>query len=159
MDAKNIIQQGERAKYFVRSDKWNFNFEENSYYLEIIYGMMGQKITIPKSEFQYLNDHWLFSFPTTDMVGPVKARLVMELFDPDCPEDVRQEVDEQVIAFVVTTPCPKLLRCPCDGKTHEIVYERTEESDVAERYARLADKNGTRFRNSEGGYLYVLRNL
>ena len=159
MDTKNIIQQGERAKYFVRSDKWNFNFEENSYYLEILYGMMGKKITIPKSEFQYLNNHWIFSFPTTGMVGPIKARLVMELFDPDCPDDTRQEVDEQYIAFVVTTPCPQFLKCPCDSETHEIVYERTEQSDIAERYARLADKDGNRFRNSEGGYLFVLRNI
>lgn len=159
MDAKNIIQQGERAKYFVASNKWNFNFEENSFYLEILYGMFGQKITIPKSQFQYLNDHWVFSFPTTDMVGPVKARLVMEIFDPDCPDDVRQEVDEQFIAFVVTTPCPKLISCPCSGEEHDIVYERTEQSDIAERYARLADKNGRRFRTSDGGYLFVLRNL
>ena len=107
MEAKDIIMQGERAKYFVRSDKWNFNFEENSFYLEILYGMMGGKITIEKSDFQYLDGRWVFSFPTDDMIGPVKARLVMELFDPDCPEDVRQEVDEQYIAFVITTPFPQ----------------------------------------------------
>jgi hypothetical protein len=159
MDTKDIIQQGERAKYFVRSDKWNFNFEENSFYLEILYGMMGQKLTIPKSEFQYLDGHWVFSFPTTGMIGPVKARLVMEIFDPDCPDDVRQEVDEQYIAFVVTTPCPQFLRCPACGEVHEIVYERTEQSDIAERYARLADKDGNRFRTADGGYLFVLRNI
>jgi hypothetical protein len=159
MEAKDIIMQGERAKYFVRSDKWNFNFEENSFYLEILYGMMGGKITIEKSDFLYLDGRWVFSFPTDDMIGPVKARLVMEIFDPDCPEDVRQEVDEQYIAIVVTTPCPQLLRCPaCDGE-HDIVYERTEQSDIAERYARLADKNGNRFRTSDGGYLFVLRNI
>lgn len=159
MDAKIIIQQGERAKYFVRSDKWNFNFEENDYHLEILYGMMGKKIIIPKSEFKYLNDHWLFSFPTTGMVGPIKARLVMEIVDVDCPDDTRQEVDEQYIGFVITTPCPQFLRCPCNKGAHEIVYERTEESDIAERYARLADKNGTRFRDLEGDYLFVLRNI
>ena len=160
MDEKFIIQQGERAKYFVKSNKWNFNFEENSYYLEILYGMFGQKITIQKSDFQYLDDKWVFSFQTTGMVGPVKARLVMELFDPDCPDDTREEVDEQYIAFVVNTPCPRLLRCPaCCVKDREIIYERTEASDIAERYARLADKNGNRFRTSDGGYLFVLRNL
>jgi hypothetical protein len=159
MEAKNIIQQGERAKFFVRSDKLNFNFEENSYHLEIIYGMFGQKITIPKSEFQYLNEHWVFSFPTDDIIGPVKARLVMELFDPDCPDDTREEVDEQYIAFVVTNPCPQFLRCPCDSCEHEIVYERTEASDVAERYARLCDKDGVRLKTSDGGYLFVLRNI
>ena len=159
MDKKNIIMQGERAKYFITSKKSNFNFDENSFYLEIIYGMQGKKITLQKSDFLYLDGRWVFSFPTDDMIGPVKARLVMEIFDPDCPEDVRQEVDEQYIAFVVTTPCPQFLRCPaCDGE-HDIVYERTEQSDIAERYARLADKNGNRFRNSDGGYLFVLRNI
>jgi hypothetical protein len=157
MDAKNIIMQGERAKYFVRSDKWNFNFEENNYWLEIIYGMQGKKITIPKSEFLYLNDHWLFSFPTTDIVGAVKARLVMEIFDPDCPDGLRQEVDEQYIAFVVSNPCPQFFKCPCVGGDHEIVYERTEESDIGNRYARLCDCDGVRFRTEGDGFLYVLR--
>ena len=51
MDARNIIPQGERAKYIVKSDKLNFNFEEYNYRLEIIYGMMNQKIVIKKDEF------------------------------------------------------------------------------------------------------------
>ena len=159
MDTKNIIQQGERAKYFVRSDKWNFNFEESSYHLEIIYGMTKQKIIIPKSGFKYLNGHWFFSFTTDNIIGAVKARLVMEISDIDCPDDVRQEVDEQYIAFVVTDPCPQFLRCPCNRGTHEIVYERTEESDIGERYARLCDMNGNPLADAEGGYLFVLRNL
>ena len=159
MDTKNIIQKGERAKYFVRSDKWNFSFEENSYHLEIIYGMMGKKITIKKSEFKLLNGHWVFSFPTDDMIGAVKARLVMEIFDPECPQDTREEVDEQYIAFVVNTPCPQFLKCPkCDG-VHEIVYERTEESDIGNRYARLCDKNGQPFVTDDDGYLFVLRDF
>ena len=76
MDTKNIINQGERAKYFIRSDKLNFNFEENDYHLEILYGMTGRKITIPKSDFLYINNKWLFSFPTQGIVGPIKARMV-----------------------------------------------------------------------------------
>lgn len=161
MDEKFIIQQGERAKFFVKSMKNNFNFEENSYYLEIIYGMQGRKIMIPKSEFLYLNNRWVFSFPTTDIIGPVKARLVMELFDPDCPDDTREEVDEQYIAFVVSNPCPKFFKCPpcCKTQDRDIIYERTEASDIAERYAVMADKDGVRFRTSDGGYLFVLRNL
>ena len=107
MNEKMIIPQGERAKYFVKSDKWNFSFEENNYRLELLYGMAGRKITIPKSEFQYLSNRWLFSFPTNDMIGPVKARLVMDIIDPDCPEGVRVEVDEQIIGFVVSASCPR----------------------------------------------------
>ena len=160
MDEKFIIQQGERAKFFVKSMKNNFNFEENSYYLEILYGLQGKKIVIPKSEFQYLNNRWVFSFPTTDIVGKVTARLVMELFDPDCPDDLREEVDEQFIAFVVSNPCPKFFRCPkCCKQDRDIVYERTEASDIAERYAILADYDGVRFETTDGGYLFVLRNL
>jgi hypothetical protein len=158
MDAKNIIQQGERAKYFVRSDKLNFNFEENSYHLEIIYGMMGQKITIPKSEFQYLNEHWVFSFPTDKMVGPVVARLHMDIHDPDCPNSIRQEIDDQVIAFIVTVPFPNLLKCPIIEGSKEIIYERTEQSDIAERYARLCDRNHNPLKTSNGEYMFVLRN-
>lgn len=159
MDQNNIIMQGERAKYFIRSDKWNFNFFENSFYLELIYGMQGEKITLHKSDFLYINERWIFSFPTDDIVGAVKARLVMEIFDPDCPDDVRQEVDEQYIAFVITNPCPQFFKCPCTGGDHDIVYERTEQSDIGERYARLTGRNGKHLRTSDGGYLFVLRNI
>ena len=158
IDSKFIIPQGETAKYFVEWNNQNFNLEKNAFRLEIIYGMMGKKITIPKSEFLYLNDHWLFSFPTKDIVGAVKARMIMELFDPDCAEDTREEVDEQYIAFVITDPCPQFFKCPpCCGKDHDVTYTRTEASDIGERYAVLADKNGNRFLTADGGYLYVLR--
>ena len=157
MDAKQVIQQGERAKYIVKSNRADFDFGVNDYHLEIIYGMMRKKITIQKSDFLYLNGKWIFSFPTTDIVGPVKARLVMEIFDPDCPDGVREEVDEQYIAFVITNPCPQFFKCPCTGGDHEIVYERTEESDIGNRYARLCDCDGQPFRTADDGYLYVLR--
>ena len=157
MDAKNIIPQGERAKYYVRSEKWNFSFEDNVYYLEIIYGLFGQKIVIPKTDFLFLNGMHLFSFPTDDIVGPVKARLVMDIVDPDCPDDVRQEVDEQYIGFVISQPCPQFFKCPkcCGGK--EIIYTRTEESDFGEKYALLCDKNGVPFATSEDEYLCIIR--
>ena len=160
MNIKNIIPQGERAKYFVKSDKWNFSFEENNYRLELLYGMAGRKITIPKSEFQELSGRWLFSFPTDQMVGPVKARLVMDIIDPDCPDGVRVEVDEQIIGFVVSASCPRFMKCPkCCGEGKEIIYERTEESDIGERYAFLCDKDGVRFETSDGGYILCLRNI
>ena len=160
MNEKMIIPQGERAKYFVKSEKWNFSFEENNYRLELLYGMAGKKIVIPKSEFQYLSNRWLFSFPTNDMIGPVKARLVMDIIDPDCPEGVRVEVDEQIIGFVVSASCPRFMKCPkCCGGTGEIIYERTEESDIGEQWAFLCDKDGVRFETSDGGYILCKRNI
>ena len=79
MDAKFLIQQGERAKYIVESNRADFDFEENDYFLEICFGMMGQKLTIPKSKFQKLGDYWVFSFPTDGMTGKLTARLVMQI--------------------------------------------------------------------------------
>lgn len=158
MDTKNIIQQGERAKYIVSSHKSDFDFEHDDFVLEILFGMLGNKIIIPKSEFLYLNGHWVFSFPTEKMVGPVVARLHMDIHDPDCPNSIRQEIDDQVIAFIVTVPFPNLLKCPIIEGSKEIIYERTEQSDIAERYARLCDRNHNPLKTSNGEYMFVLRN-
>ena len=159
MDAKNIIMQGERAKYFISSQKPDFSLEDNDYYLEIVYGVQNKKITIPKSEFLYLNEKWLFSFPTTDIIGPVNARLVMEIPDESCPNGIRQEIDEQYIGIVITAPCPRFVMCPACSGGHEIEYERTEESDIGDRYARLCDKDGHPIKTVTDGFIYVLRNI
>ena len=87
--------QGERAKYFISSKREDFSLTDDNFRLELCYGAQGKKITIPKSEFLYLSSRWLFSFPTTGIIGPVKARLVMEIPDETCPNGIRQEIDEQ----------------------------------------------------------------
>lgn len=153
MDAKNIIQQGERAKYIVTSNRQDFDFGQNDYYLELHYGMMGKKTVIQKSEFQNLNDNWVFSFDTSEMVGKLIARLVMTI-------DGREEVDEQYIAVVISTPCPQFMKCPkCDNTKHDVTYKRTDESDIGEKYAILCDKDGTPILTSNDEYLCILRSI
>ena len=153
MDEKNIIQQGERAKFIVTSQREDFDFGVNDYHLEIIYGMMGAKITIEKTDFQKLDDYWVFSFPTDNIVGKVKARLVMEIGD-------RQEVDEQYIGVVISTPCPQFFRCPkCESVGHDVTYERTEESDIGEKYAILCDRDGVPIMTTDDEYICVLRTI
>ena len=153
MDAKQIIQQGERAKYIVKSNRADFDFGENDFYLEIIYGMMGSKITIEKTDFQKLDDYWVFSFPTDNIVGKVMARLVMEIGD-------RQEVDEQYIGVVISTPCPQFFKCPkCESVGHDVTYERTEESDIGDKYAMLCDLNGVPIMTTDDEYICVLRTI
>ena len=153
MDEKNIIQQGERAKFIVTSQREDFDFGENDFYLEIIYGMMGSKITIEKTDFQKLDDYWVFSFPTDNIVGKVMARLVMQIGD-------RQEVDEQYIGVVISTPCPQFFRCPnCESVGHDVTYERTEESDIGEKYAILCDRDGLPIMTSDDEYICVLRTI
>ena len=153
MDAKQIIQQGERAKYIVKSNREDFDFGVNDYHLEIVYGSRGQKITIEKKDFQLLDDYWVFSFPTEDIIGKVMARMVMKIGD-------RQEVDEQYIGMVVASPCPQFFRCPkCDSVGHDVTYIRTEESDIGEKYAMLCDCNGVPIMTSDDEYICVLRTI
>lgn len=153
MDAKHIIQQGERAKYIVTSNRADFDFGENDFYLEIIYGMMGAKITIEKTDFREIDGQWVFSFPTDEIIGKVKARLVMEIGD-------RQEVDEQYIGVVISTPCPQFFKCPkCESVGHNVTYERTEESDIGEKYAILCDRDGVPIMTTDDEYICVLRTI
>lgn len=167
-----IVQQGERLKYIVTSQNPNFNMEEDDFYLEIIYGMRQKKLTIPKSEFLYgTGGEFVLMFDTDGMIGKITARMVWQCHDTDsAPKDIRQEVDEQVIAFVVNTPRPTMLLCPAESDGHDVRYERTEESDIAAMYMRLCatetvtpETGGEPYniyrplitRNDE--YIYVLR--
>ena len=153
MDSKQIIYQGERAKYIVTSQREDFDFGVNDYHLEIIYGMMGSKITIEKTDFLEIDGQWVFSFPTNNIVGKVMARLVMQIGE-------RQEVDEQYIGVVISSPCPQFFRCPkCESVGHDIAYERTEESDIGEKYAILCDRDGVPIMTSDDEYICVLRTI
>ena len=151
----------------------NLNLEEDDFYVELRYGMMGKKLVIPKSEFLYgTGGEFIMLFPTDGMVGKVTARFVWQCHDTDSsPNNQRQEVDEQIIAFVVTSPCPQLVICPkCSSEDHDVRYERTDEPDIAAMYLRLCatevvtpESGGEPYtiyrplitRNDE--YIYVLR--
>ena len=139
MDEKNIIQQGEKVKYIVTSTNPNFDMETCDFYVEIIYGYRRNKIMIPKSDFLYgTGGEYVMMFSTDRMIGKVTARLVWQCHDTDSsPDNQRQEVDEQVIAFVVSTPNPQLLICQKSDSGHDVRYERTEEPDIASLYVRL----------------------
>lgn len=140
MTENDIIQQGEKVKYIVTSRNPNFNIEEDDFRVELIYGMMGKKLVIQKSEMAPSpGSEYIMQFSTSGMVGKVVARTVFYVHDADIdPDGEREEVDEQVICFVVTTPCPTFLNCPkCSSEGHDIHFERTEEPDIAAMYLRL----------------------
>jgi hypothetical protein len=155
----DIIQRGELVKYIANSKREDFDFGVNDFHLEIIYGMRGSVLTIPKSAFLGSSEGYVFSFDTTPMVGRIKARLVMQIPDTDVPDSIRQEIDEQVIGFVVDTPCPKFFCCPCPSGNHSITYVRTEQSDITDKYVRLLDYYDRPLTSSEGFYLYALRDV
>ena len=121
--AVNVIQQGEQAVFVVKSNRVNFSFDDNDFRLEIIYNMAGQRVTILKKDLEKVEGKWRFSFDTSNMIGQLTARLTMYMNDPDCPDDERPEVDEQLIGFVATTPCTRLHQCPKCGGEHDVTYE------------------------------------
>lgn len=121
--AVNVIPQGEQAVFSVKSNRVNFSFDDNDFRLEIIYGMAGQRVTILKKDLEKVEGKWQFSFDTSNMIGQLTARLTMYMNDPDCPDDERPEVDEQLIGFVATTPCTRLHQCPKCGGQHDVTYE------------------------------------
>ena len=121
--AVNVIPQGEQAVFVVKSNRVNFSFDDNDFRLEIIYGMAGQRIVLLKKDFEVVEGQWQFSFDTSNMIGQLTARLTMYMNDPDCPDDERPEVDEQLIGFVATTPCTRLHQCPKCGGEHDVTYE------------------------------------
>ena len=121
--AMNVIPQGEQAVFSVKSNRMNFSFDDNDFMIEIIYGMAGQRVTILKKDLEKVEGKWRFSFDTSNMIGQLTARLTMYMNDPDCPDDERPEVDEQLIGFVATTPCTRLHQCPKCGGQHDVTYE------------------------------------
>ena len=121
--AVNVIPQGEQAVFVVKSNRVNFDLGENDFKLEIIYGMSGQRIVLLKKDFERVEGQWQFSFDTSDLIGQLTARMTLYMADLDCPDDIRPEVDEQLIGFVATTPCTRLHQCPKCGGQHDVTYE------------------------------------
>ena len=167
-----IFQKGDKVKAIITSQNKHLDMEACDFYVEIVYGMRGNKLTIQKSDMLYGTDgEYVMVIDTTPMVGKLVSRFVWYCIDTDVdPDNRRQEVDEQIIGFVAATPCPQLIVCPkCDSEGHDVRYEWTDEPDIAAKYLRLVatetviPEHGEPYtiyrplvtRNDE--YIYVLR--
>ena len=139
-----IIQQGDKAKFRVTNERPDFEFTTMDFHLELLYGMQGKSLTIPKSECLVEDDSaCVFSFPSDEMVGYVIARMVMEVKDDDEPSGVRQEVDEQMLCFVAAEPCVKLhANIGCEDRDHDVKYEYVPYGEESSVYVILRDVNG-----------------
>lgn len=136
----NIFQQGDKAKFIITSQNLNLDMEACDFYVEIIYGMRSEKITIRKEDMLYGTDgEFVMILDTSDIIGKMTARFVWYAIDTDCdPDNRRKEVDEQIIGFVVNTPCPQFFCCQkCSSEGHDVRYELTDEPDIAAKYLRL----------------------
>lgn len=158
MDCKNILMQGDEAKYQIMIDADGFNMETDDFQIELLYGMMGKKLTIKKSDTIFSVDGFFFVFQTDEMVGRVTARCTYYIPDIDCADGLRTEVDEQLLCFVCTDPLPQFACVPASSQCkHKVTYERSEQSGVASDYQYLASVEGDRFITADTEYILVLK--
>jgi len=156
MDKTRIIQQGEIVKFSV--DIKDFDMMDEEFTLELIYGYRRHVMEIPKSKMiPGFDDKWYFTIDTADMAGRVTARMKWYVPDDDIVGGLREKVDEQYLCVVVTAPCPQFLTCPACTEDHDVTYERTEQSDVADDYQVLCDSQKHKFITTDDEYILVLR--
>lgn len=161
INSKNIIQQGEEAKYRIAIEREGFSMTENPFMLTLKWGMQGRTLTIDKSEM--LTDEsgqWYFTFPTADMVGVVTVECAYDVPDSDYPDGYRTEKEQQPLCFVNTSPrMPQLMRD--HGGIYQgiyVSYERTLRSDKRSLYRYLRDILQNYLRDVNGRRLRVLKN-
>ena len=155
MDKTRIIQQGETAKFQVQII--NFDMEANEFRVELIFGYRRKKVTIEKNQMLENGGTYYFTVDTTNMVGRVTARCVWFVPDGDLSGGLREKDDEQYLCFVVTTPCPQFLTCPACTEERPVTYTRTEQSDIAEKYQRLADRYDRPLLTVDDEYIFVTK--
>lgn len=160
INSKNIIQQGEEAKYRIAIEREGFSMTENPFMLTLKWGMQGRTLTIDKSEM--LTDEsgqWYFTFPTADMVGVVTVECAYDVPDSDYPDGYRTEKEQQPLCFVNTSPrMPQLMRD--HGGIYQgvyVSYERTLRSDKRSLYRYLRDILQNYLRDVNGRRLRVLK--
>lgn len=158
MTDNDIIVQGTEAKYFVDIEYEGFSMADNDFNIELFYGMHNDSIKLTKQDMTAdTSGKYFFMFNTSKMTGKVTAVCTYYVPDTDDPDDsVRAITNEQILCFVASTPCPKLLCCPkCDPDEH-VTYERTDESGIASMYQRLCTAQGQPIVTDDDLYLYVL---
>lgn len=135
----NILQQGDVKKFIITSRNPILDMEACDFYVEHIYGTRNKKVVVKKSEMLYGTDgEYVMVLDTAKMIGKVTFRFVWWAIDTDIdPDNRRQEVDEQVVVFVVDTPNPKLFCVPTSSGDHDVRYQMTDEPDIAAKYLRL----------------------
>ena len=132
INSKNIIQQGEEAKYRIAIEREGFSMSEHPFALTLKWGMQGPTLEIQKSEM--LTDeqgNWFFTFNTADMVGVVTVECAYDVPDSDYADGYRTEKEQQPLCFVNTSPrMPQMMRD--HGGIYQgiyVSYERTLRSD------------------------------
>ena len=128
MTQKDIISQGDNARYYIKIKRDDFHMTRDSWVVNLRWGLPDESLTIEKSDMQKdSSGRWSFQFNTSRMLGKVEAECVYQIPDIDCPDDFRQEVDSQVICLVTTSTFTHIMKCKkkCSD-VHYVSYERAD---------------------------------
>lgn len=156
MDKKNIIIQGEEAKYNIAIK--DFDMDAGEFTVELIHGYRRGVVTIPKGAMTKGTDGmWYFTFSTEGMTGRVTARCTWHVPDTDFRAGYREEADIQYLCFVTATPCPRFVGCPQCDADGAVTYVRTEQSSVADDYSYLQTSQGDYVITADGEAILVLK--
>jgi len=161
INSKNIIQQGEEAKYLIAIEREGFSMADNDFSVTLSWGMQGRHLTIPKSQMMKdENGQWIFVFSTDEMVGVVTAECVYDVPDGDYPDQFRTEKERQPLCFINTSSrLPQMMRDEggiYDGRY--VSYQRSLRSDRKSIYHILRDVAGNVIRDVNGLVFRVLKN-
>lgn len=161
MTKKDIIQQGEEAKYQVKILREEFDMSANVYEVTLTWGMFGKKITIPKDDLIFDEECQCFIvFDTSDMLGTVTAETRYYVPDTDYGDGFRTEVDRQHICKVISSA-----QCCCACSLDEqqepldpiygphVKWQRVFRSDANSLYVSLLDKDGNSLATNDGAIL------
>ena len=152
MNVKNIIQQGEEAKYNIRIEREGFTMQDDDFRLTLVWGMKGEHLIIQKS--QMMEDeagNWLFTFPTKEMTGIVTAVCEYDVPDSDYADGFRTEKEEQPLCFVnANMRLPQIMKDEGVYNGRYVSYERRLRSDVRSLYVVLRDVTGAILRDMNG---------
>lgn len=154
---KDIIPQGDIAKYQVIITCEDFDQQRDPFRVVIHAGIPDHPVTIDREDMTHDEDGNFFMLvDTAGMVGPMKAYCYYSVPDSDMEGGLREVVDMQWLAFVAVSPCPQLLCCKkCDESDGHVVYKRVWRSDTKSMYLNLKSSEGEPIKTTDGQQLKV----
>jgi hypothetical protein len=157
MDKDFIIAKGDTAKYRLIIEHADFDMRRDDFKVVLRYGLMGKQTTINKADMYCDEDgEWYMVFDTDDMVGQLLAACHYYVPDTDAPDDIREELDYQYIAFVTDNPCPHFNRCcMCPETDGHVTYKRVWRGDVRTKYLNLRTSEGEPIVTADGEQVRV----
>lgn len=159
MNTKNIIQQGESAKYQIIISGEGFSMRENDFSVRLYWGMQGKTIDIAKEDMLQDEDgRFYIQFETSKMSGLVKAETTYNMPDPDFADGVRPEIERQPLCFVNPSSKLPMYGGAGDGYIFDgnhVTFIRTSASGVKSLYFMLRDIIGKYLKDSLGRQMFA----